>query len=137
MTDPAIDPHPESATGGLLSLPMSLDAPALARLHVRRYAPHLSPAALDDALIATSELVTNAVLYGAPEITLEVLLQPVFLTVQVGDAGPQLPPEHPVAPGPNALGGRGLSIVEAIASTWGISRRSLRPGKDVWFSLRR
>jgi hypothetical protein len=35
--------------------------------------------------------------------------------------------------GPSSEHGRGLTIVEALASSWGVSRRYV--GKAVWFDL--
>ena len=74
-----------------LVLPASLDAPALARLHLRQALPRLPPAILDDTLILTSELVTNAVLHGRPEISVSVELAEPELTVVVTDGSPVLP----------------------------------------------
>jgi hypothetical protein len=34
-----------------------------------------------------------------------------------------------------SVGGRGLHLVEALASTWGVTANNGRPGKGVWFVL--
>jgi anti-sigma regulatory factor (Ser/Thr protein kinase) len=116
-----------------MSLPLSLDAPALARLYLRRHADHLAPAVLDDALIMTSELVTNAVSHGRAEVTLSVQLGRAELTVAVTDGGAELPTVHPLLPPPESRGGRGLKIVESLATRWGITPQDT--GKSVWFAL--
>ena len=53
---------------------------------------------LDDALILTSELVTNAIRHGRPAVTLAVQLEPSALTVVVTDTGPERPPLVPRTP---------------------------------------
>jgi anti-sigma regulatory factor (Ser/Thr protein kinase) len=119
-----------------VSLPSSLDAPAIARLHLRTYASHVPPAVFDDALILTTELVTNAVQHGQPDISLQVQIGALEITVIVTDAGPALPPVAPTMPPSANSRGRGLAIVDAIATGWGVTPCHGQPGKDVWFQLR-
>jgi anti-sigma regulatory factor (Ser/Thr protein kinase) len=57
---------------------------------------------LEDALILTSELVTNAIRHGRPAVTLAVHLEPSALTVVVTDTGPELPPLVPRSPHPDS-----------------------------------
>jgi hypothetical protein len=64
------------------------DPPGAARAYLRRQANLLHPPMLDDALILTSELVTNAIHHGRPAVTLAVQLEPSALTVVVTDTGP-------------------------------------------------
>ena len=89
------------------------------------------PELRETASLLTSELVTNAVLHAATEITVTVRSEPSCLRVEVADGDPQLPAlKHYEG---DAATGRGLSVVAALADTWGASRRG--EGKVVWFEL--
>ena len=90
---------------------------------------------LDDALILTSELVTNAIRHGRPAVTLAIQLEPSALTVVVTDTGPERPPLVPSTPHPDSPIGRGLVIVDALATRWGVTPQPGSPGKAVWFVL--
>lgn len=118
-----------------IALPYAAHAAAAARAHLRRHARRLPPAALEDALILTSELVTNAIRHGRPAVTLAVALEPSALTVVVTDTSPLLPTLAPSPPPPDSPGGRGLVIVDALADQWGIAPHPANPGKAVWFAL--
>jgi anti-sigma regulatory factor (Ser/Thr protein kinase) len=118
-----------------LVLPASLDAPATARLHLRTYAPQLSPAMFGDVLIMMNELVTNAVQHGQPPVTLQVDIDPGGVTVTVGDTSAAVPPAIVRAPSLSSTSGRGLLIVEELSTRWGVSPRHNKPGKNVWFQL--
>jgi anti-sigma regulatory factor (Ser/Thr protein kinase) len=117
-------------------LPHSLDAPALARLHLRTHVAELLPdPVFHDVLIMTNELVTNAILYGAPPVTLAVRLDPPGVMVTVVDRGPTMPPTTPpVRPAPDKAAGRGLLIVSELASEWSVTRQP-GAGKAVWFRV--
>ncbi|HUQ40710.1 MAG TPA: ATP-binding protein [Acidimicrobiales bacterium] len=87
---------------------------------------------LDAAVLLTSELVTNAVLYARTAISIVVDLTGDRLRVEVIDSNP-LPPIPRVA-GEDATSGRGLALVEALARAWGID--TIPPsGKRVWFEV--
>lgn len=91
------------------------------------------PQLVDDAQLCTSELVTNAVRHAGTEVVVTVRLD-TCVTVAVDDRNPDL--SHPViarAAHPWASGGRGLAIVEAVSSQWGVAPAAA--GKCVWFSL--
>ncbi|MEV8321305.1 ATP-binding protein [Streptomyces sp. NPDC059900] len=71
-----------------------------------------------DLQLIVSELATNAVIYTqSPEITVEIILTDDEAAVSVGDHGPhrQLRAQQAA---PDAEHGRGLLIVEALASRW-------------------
>jgi PAS domain S-box-containing protein len=87
--------------------------------------------AADVVTLLGSELVTNAVLHGHGRIDLGVRLDAGTLRVEVGDASP-LPPVRRDY-GDEALTGRGLELVEVLASSWGVSPRD--HGKVVWFQV--
>jgi hypothetical protein len=52
--------------------------------------------------------------------------------VEVSDGSHELP--RPRRVGPDAEGGRGLALVDALASDWGTTTTD--DGKIVWFELR-
>lgn len=118
-----------------VELPFTRDAPATARAYLRVCAPELSGTVLDDALVMVSELVTNAIEHGMPEVTLKLWRAADCLTVAVLDGGTApLPVICPAPPGdhPN---GRGLMIVNALAAHWGVHRTLGEAGNTVWFDL--
>jgi len=122
-------------TASAITLPYAADAAGAARAYLRRQANLLHPPMLDDALILTSELVTNAIRHGRPAVTLAIHLEPSALTVVVTDTGPERPPLVPRSPHPDSPTGRGLVIVDALATRWGITPQPANPGKAVWFAL--
>jgi anti-anti-sigma regulatory factor len=84
---------------------------------------------VDQAVLVTSELVTNAVVHAHSELRLLVELRGDQLHLAVQDASPHL--LH-LATSPDVLeeGGRGLLLVEALASTWQV-QHPLDGGKVV------
>lgn len=86
----------------------------------------------DDALLVTSELVTNAVVHAssAPELLLR--LNAEVLRIEVRDSSPGSPTPNDAAPGD--VGGRGLAMIDRIAAAWGVSP-TLGGGKAVWVDL--
>ncbi len=90
---------------------------------------------LDDAVLLTSELVTNAVLHGRAPISLRLLRTSSEAVLEVHDAASFLP--RRLRPTPEDEHGRGLQLVACLADRWGV--RPVREGKAVWcaFSLSR
>lgn len=84
-----------------------------------------------DALLLTSELVTNAVVHGRSELCIEVAVEGARLHVAVSDDNSRLPVLVPQDSG--ALDGRGLVLVRALACEWGVHLRA--GSKAVWFEL--
>ncbi|MGW1950520.1 SpoIIE family protein phosphatase [Streptomyces sp. NPDC001940] len=77
--------------------------------------------------LIVSELVANAVRYGAPPYRLRLIFDD-RLTCEIRDAGTSVPRlKHARA---IDEGGRGLFIVASIADTWGV--RYHEQGKTVW-----
>lgn len=74
---------------------------------------------VDDALLVTSELFTNAVMHGSGRIDIYVTLDPEALRIAVVDDGRRIPDRWPRREAMPTLGGRGLRIVDTVASTWG------------------
>ncbi|HEU5035322.1 MAG TPA: SpoIIE family protein phosphatase [Mycobacteriales bacterium] len=94
-----------------------------------------APAALvADAKLVVTELVTNATLHGAPPIVVRVAPHPDGVRIEVQDGGHTLPvrTRHSV----EAMTGRGLDLVAAIATSWGVEAGS-GAGKVVWAELSR
>jgi anti-sigma regulatory factor (Ser/Thr protein kinase) len=92
----------------------------------------LAPEELDDAKLLTSELVSNAVLHGRGRIVLRAQLDDDSVVVEVIDEGKGF--EREVCRQElDDLHGRGLAIVDAQASRWGIHEGTTH----VWFELER
>ncbi|HVU74575.1 MAG TPA: ATP-binding protein [Mycobacteriales bacterium] len=110
------------------------DAVALARQHVRRIllAERVALARVDDAVLLTSEVVANATLHGHGPLTMRATREGRRWTFSVSDTSPELPRPQPHSL--DALGGRGLQILDAIADSWGVQPNGQR-GKQVWFQL--
>ncbi|MFJ8085416.1 SpoIIE family protein phosphatase [Streptomyces sp. NPDC096205] len=91
---------------------------------------------LDDAAFVTelamSELVTNAIRYGRPPVSLR-LLRAVDRTLicEVSDAGHTSP--HLRRAGSEDEGGRGLFLVAQLTSMWGT--RYTPQGKTIWAEI--
>lgn len=85
---------------------------------------------IDDVVLLTSELVTNALDHGAAPVTLDIYCDEGSLSIEVHDAGNRQPEVDGLAC-PTADRGRGLGVVAALADEWGVTREST--GKTVWF----
>ena len=116
-----------------LVLPATAEAPGLARRHLAGLGGELSDDTLELAELLTSELVTNAVRYGLGTVRLTVEQTGTRIRVGVGDRNPEFP--HPSVPDPTAERGRGLYLLERLASRWGCSAAGEPRGKTVWFEL--
>lgn len=87
--------------------------------------------AADIAVLLASELVTNAILHGKPPLSLRVMQRGRTLRVEVSDrSGARVAPG---ASATDATSGRGLVLVEALASRWGCEEEGR--SKTVWFEL--
>lgn len=122
----------------VIALDPAADAPAVARAFLTEHRDHLPAGVYDDAVLLVSELVTNAVRYGHTIIVLRVRASPPGVGVAVADTGAPIPTDitgHLTQPDPEATTGRGLAIIDALASAWGITPADPPPGKTVWFEL--
>jgi sigma-B regulation protein RsbU (phosphoserine phosphatase) len=133
----------EGALVRRVRLPNDRRTPAAARALVRSV---LEEAGLDgllnEALLLTTELSTNAVVHAGTELDIDVAADLDGLTVTVTDfaSGPveQLavgPKNETVDIGEVAERGRGLLLVDHFASRWGTVHQGT--GKGVWFHLER
>ena len=111
------------------TLPASVTTPAAARAVVRDAVERgRAGVRIEDVALVVSELVTNAVIHGRGDITLDVVIGSDAVHVSVEDAGPE--PPAPRAAEPADESGRGLLLVSRIASSWGV--RPVETGKVVW-----
>jgi anti-sigma regulatory factor (Ser/Thr protein kinase) len=95
------------------------------------------PATQEAALLLVSEVVTNAILHSASgdqdgSVEVRYALDDHEVYVEVVDAGGAIHPRRH-AEYLEAVSGRGLALVEALASGWGVQDR--RAGRVVWFRL--
>jgi anti-sigma regulatory factor (Ser/Thr protein kinase) len=118
-----------------LTLPTTSLAARLARRHVATIGASWPADLRDLALLLTSELVTNALRYGNGNgIRLTVRQTPHALRVEVHDANPAAPRLSQNLDG-TAEQGRGLHIVDSLATRWGHTPSADPAGKTVWFEL--
>jgi anti-sigma regulatory factor (Ser/Thr protein kinase) len=87
---------------------------------------------VETAELLTDELVTNAIVHAQCKSYLFIRALRGSVRVEVTDPDDRLPAM--AAPDTDALGGRGLVIVNGLASAWGIERAA-DGGKTVWFEL--
>lgn len=96
---------------------------------------------LDDlsevALLLTSEVVTNAIVHARTTFRLTLELDEPDLIVEVSDGSPAEPAALAASDlgSDDAVHGRGLQLVDALAGSWGW-RRAANGEKVVWFLLR-
>ncbi|MEU5994067.1 SpoIIE family protein phosphatase [Spirillospora sp. NPDC047418] len=88
--------------------------------------------AADDAVLATSELATNAIAYAGTSFEVSCRLEHGDIKIEVRDRHPTRGIEMP---GVTASSGRGLPSIARLAASWGVSYD--RRTKGVWFRLPR
>lgn len=88
---------------------------------------------LDSAVLALSEIVTNAFVHTGGAVSVSVHATSEGVRVEVEDASPHLPVLHHYAD--TAGTGRGLQIIEEVTDRWGVRRSGA--GKAVWFEIGR
>ncbi|WP_235498011.1 ATP-binding SpoIIE family protein phosphatase [Frankia sp. R43] len=111
-------------------------APAMVRRLIKAalagdaWADDLRP---DVALIA-SELTANAWLHGLPPVEARLFAAQEAVRIEISDGSPTPPVCPPV--GGQGLTGRGLGLVAALATRWGVDGAGVS-GKVVWAELAR
>ena len=88
----------------------------------------LTPLVRDDIVLAVSELVANALLYGGAAEQLRLRRSANRIVVEVFDREPAMP--RPRIADADAESGRGLFLVRRVAARWGA--RAVPGGKAVW-----
>jgi anti-anti-sigma factor len=91
---------------------------------------------IDRAVLAASELVTNAVVHTKGPLRLRLALRGERLHLAVGDQSPRLLRLAANPGDPEAEGGRGLLVVDQLASSWGMQHPP-EGGKVIWCVLER
>lgn len=113
-------------------LPPEATSAGRARALLRRaLAGHDREDALDPAQLAMSEIVTNALVHAGTSMRLRILLAPHGLRVELADGSHRMPARRDF--GPAAATGRGLLLVEELATRWGAY--PVDEGKIVWFEF--
>lgn len=144
-SDPGSDPGSEAVQVDRLEVGADPQAVSPARRFVRRRLTEWGAGddLVDTAVLCVSELVTNAVIHtGSPSLVV-VRLAGDVVTVTVRDHGAESPEaseatgRDPIAGGDRAdpleVHGRGLQLVEALATRWGSELDAV--GTTVWFEL--
>ena len=85
----------------------------------------------DAVRLLATELVTNALLHGAPPIRIDVKRAGVTIRVSVHDGSPNPPFPRPFDV--EAPTGHGMLLVERLSRRWGVE--ATEEGKVVWFEL--
>ncbi|MDT4907000.1 MAG: hypothetical protein QOI69_241 [Pseudonocardiales bacterium] len=122
-------------------MPVDVHAPAAARAHVTRalHASAIGDDVLEVVELLVSEVVTNVVRHQTSH-SVEVAVavdfdQAVTVTVSGGDGMASVAFVNPPGlPGPASESGRGLEMLDSLASVWG-TRREYRT-TAVWFTVR-
>jgi anti-sigma regulatory factor (Ser/Thr protein kinase) len=117
-----------------VDIPRDLRAPTHARRAIEQLGERIDPALVPDVKLLVSELITNAVKYGADAaVTLKIRSDdPKRLRVEVVDQGAGF---VPVARNRAAteVGGWGLHLVQTLSNRWGVYEGSTH----VWFEIDR
>jgi len=86
---------------------------------------------LELVLLLTSEVATNAVVHARTPFTVEVGRSDRTVRVSVSDRSGFLPVQLSAMPADEH--GRGMGLVAALSTDWGIEHRDV--GKGVWFEV--
>ncbi|MDQ1703102.1 MAG: hypothetical protein QOF57_2354 [Frankiaceae bacterium] len=124
-------PQSRSAVVALALDPLA-QAVSSARRFVRETLPKLGGESVrDNAELAVSELVTNATLHARTPMTVDVVRTPAGrIRINVRDHSGAIPQPRTYAL--TATTGRGLRLVEAICTEWGVEGVPGGDGKVVW-----
>lgn len=109
------------------------DAPRAARRAVQGCCAQAvtGPECAEHAVLLTSEVVTNAFVHGSGTVRVGCAADQLTVRVQVTDDSRLRPSVRPARL--DAEGGRGMFLVDALASAWGIT--DTPDGKIVWFEV--
>jgi anti-sigma regulatory factor (Ser/Thr protein kinase) len=85
----------------------------------------------EDATLIVTELVANAIRHAGTTIGVRLRRIPEGLRLEVSDGSPR--PVRPASPSLLDEGGRGLALVDALATHYGVEGHPT--GKTVWVEL--
>ena len=115
----------------VVRLDSDVSAPQLARAAIQEALSERPADLRDIAVLLADEIVTNAVVHCGGRIEMSLVESPGRIRVEVSDTSAALPLVRPPTAGGER--GRGMLIVDSLASSWGVIRRT--DGKSVWFQL--
>ncbi|GAA3155829.1 hypothetical protein GCM10010466_53450 [Planomonospora alba] len=125
---------PPRSTVTLRGVPESV---AVARRRVRELLGEAHPAC-DDVTLLVSEVVTNSVVHsgsgGGGQVAMTVAVGAGVVLVEVHDAGSGRSAPH-VRHEPDAENGRGMFLVDLLASRWGVREDGPRGLRTLWFEV--
>jgi anti-sigma regulatory factor (Ser/Thr protein kinase) len=104
-----------------------------ARRYVLGALGRLTPELADAVAVIVSELAANVVRHTSSEFTVSVERSDAEIRVAVRDRDPSSPIAR--SPEPDEASGRGLTLVHALASDWGVISAHDGLGKAVWFTV--
>ncbi|MEV7006450.1 ATP-binding protein [Streptosporangium sp. NPDC051022] len=126
---------PPRSTVTLRGAPESV---SVARRRVRGFLGEGHPAS-EDVVLLVSEVVTNSVVHsasggGGGKVAMTVAIDSGAVLVEVSDAGSSASAPH-VRNDPQAENGRGMFLVDLLASRWGIRDAGSGGSRTVWFEV--
>lgn len=89
------------------------------------------PALRSSVELVVSELVTNAVRHARTPLTVRLIRSSPALRIEIEDSSAILPAVLDLTD--DGEGGRGLQIVEALTTAWGVE--ASETGKRIWFEI--
>ncbi len=105
------------------------DTIARVRHALARHLELVSPTCREGVLLVASELTTNAVRHARTPYDVRLRIG-AYLAIEVTDTGPGTAALRPSA---DEDGGRGLHLVAALATAWGVEHH--RETKTVWAEM--
>ncbi|HEX5113594.1 MAG TPA: ATP-binding protein [Pseudonocardiaceae bacterium] len=115
----------------------TVGTPALSQLRawLRDRLTNEAPNAVWDAELAVTELVSNAYEHarGAITVQLHLIAERAVLRVEVEDGSPELSPRPEPGPDHGRPHGRGLLLINALSTAWGVLGAPER--KTVWVEI--
>ena len=126
------EPDPFDGEEGVLRLPAAKTSVRVARQFVRTEISNWGCTPTPDVELATSEVVTNAIVHTNNDLSLWIHRVDGHARVEVHDVDPT--PPVPQSRHERPVGGWGMSLVEALAKCWGV-RQIEGDGKVVWFDI--
>ncbi len=125
------DEQPRTAS---ITLPPEASSPRSARDLLRLLGRSWHIAALDDADLLLTEVVTNVVLHAHTTMSLQVRWADDRLRVEVTDCSPAMP--RPRRATRRSEHGRGLLLLDRLADAWGVTQHdNNHTCKTVWFEI--